>query len=152
MLRNCVIFFHSVPKQALASLQVLTDTDNTSLQFVIFSKDNSTVPEKMFRDIIFLVIVSSKILDRVDVSHEFLQQFNVRNEKTHNQLGLYETEQTEGPCLVTIATNPKEYIEYFHGQCIKKHKGIKKTEKSMDLKSFAERITSLSKIEDYEKK
>ena len=51
--------------------QILTDTDSTSLQFVIFSRDDSTAPEKIFRDIIFLVIVSSKILDRFDVSHEF---------------------------------------------------------------------------------
>ena len=51
--------------------QILTDTESTSLQFVIFSKDNSIVPENFFRDIIFLAIVSSKILDRFDVSHEF---------------------------------------------------------------------------------
>ena len=133
--------------------QILIDTDSTSLQFVIFSKDKSKVPVKMLRDIIFLVIINSKILDRLDVSHEFWQQFNVRDEKMHKQLGLYEIEHMDDPCLVTVVTNPKEYIEYFQSQYINKnHKGIKKSENSMNLKSFAERINSLSEIEDYDKK
>ena len=133
--------------------QILTDMDNTALQFVIFSKEKSKVPEKMFRDILFLVIINSKVLDRFDVSHEFWQQFNVRDEKTHKPLGLYEIEHIDDPCLVTIATNPKEYIEYFQSEYInKEHKGIKKSENSMNLKSFAERINSLSEIENYEKK
>ena len=51
--------------------QSLTDTDSTLLQFVFFSKDESKVPEKMFRNIIFLVIINSKVLERFDVSHEF---------------------------------------------------------------------------------
>ena len=51
------------------------------------------------------------------------------------------------PLLQTL-----EYIEYFESQYInKKHKGIKKSEKSMNLESFAAKINSLSEIEDYEK-
>ena len=87
--------------------QLFTDTDSTSLQFVIFSKNESRVPEKMFRDILFLVIINSKVLDRFDISHEFWQQFNVKDEKTHKQLGLYEIEHIDDPCFVTIATNPR---------------------------------------------
>ena len=61
--------------------QLLTDTDSTSLQFVFFSKDDSKVPEKVFRDIIFLVIINWQVL-RFDVSHEFWEQFGVRKENT----------------------------------------------------------------------
>ena len=68
------------------------DTDSTSLQFVIFSKDESKVLEKTFREILFLVIINSKVLDRFDVLHEFWQQFNVRDEKARKQLGLLEIE------------------------------------------------------------
>ena len=67
--------------------QLLTDTENTSLQFVSFSKDESKVPKKMVRDIIFLVIINSKVLERFDVSHEFWKQFGVRKENTRKQLG-----------------------------------------------------------------
>ena len=131
--------------------QLLTDTDSTSLQFVFFSKDKNRVPAKMFRDIIFLVVINSKVLYRFDVSHEFWEQFGVRKENTRKQLGLYEIQQIDDPCFVTIAANPKEYIEYFENQYInKKHKGIKKSENSMDLESFANSINSLREIEDYE--
>ena len=98
----------------------------------------------MFRDIIFLVIINSPVLERFDVSHEFREQFGVRKENTRKQLGLYEIEHIEDPCFVTIATNPKEYIEYFQSQDInKRHKGE-------NLESFAERIDSLREIEEYE--
>ena len=60
-------------------------------------------------------------------------------------------EHIEDPYFVTIATNTKEYIEYFQSQDInKKHKGIRKSENCMNLESFAERITSLREIEEYE--
>ena len=116
--------------------QILADTDSTSLQFVIFSKDNSKVPEKMFRDILFLVIVKSKVLDRFNVSHEFWRQFNVRDEKTPKQLGLYEIEHIDNPCLVTIATNPKEYIEYFQSQYINKKQRNKEKRKFDKFRVF----------------
>ena len=51
--------------------QILTDTDSTLLQFLFFSKDGSMVPEDVFGDIIFLVIINSKVLERYDVSDEF---------------------------------------------------------------------------------
>ena len=129
--------------------QLLTDADSKSLQFIFFSKDESRVPEKMFRDIIFLVITNSKVLDRFDISHEFWQQFGVRNVNTRKQLGLYEIEHIDDPCFVSIATNPKEYIEYFESEYInKKHKGIKKSENSLNLGYFAERMNSLYEIEE----
>ena len=107
----------------------------------------------MFRDIIFLVIINSKVLERFDVSHEFWEQFGVRKENTRKQLGLYEIEYIEDPCFVTIATNPKEYIEYFQSEYInKKHKEIRKSENCMNLESFAKRITLLREIEEYEDK
>ena len=68
--------------------QTLTDAASESSQFLIFSKDKGKVPEKMFRAILFLVIMNSKVLDRFDVSQEFWQQFNVRDEKVHKQFVL----------------------------------------------------------------
>ena len=103
----------------------------------------------MFRDIIFLVIINSPYY-KFDVLHEFWEQFGVTKENTRKQLGLYETEHIGDPCFVTIATNPKEHIEYFQSQDInKRHKGIRKSENCMNLKSFAKRMDSLREIEEY---
>ena len=133
--------------------QLLTDTGSTSLQLVFFTKENRKVPEDMFRFICFLVIINSKILERFDISDKFWQQFGVRNEKTRKQLGLFNIENIDDPCFITIATKPKEYIEYFKSEHInKKHKGIKKSEKAMNLESFTSRITSLGEIEKQENK
>ena len=40
---------------------VLTDTDSTALQFIIISDPNSDLPEPKFRDIIFEIVVATKI-------------------------------------------------------------------------------------------
>ena len=67
-------------------------------------------------------------------------------------LGLYEVESINDPCLVALATNPKEYLEYFKSQSInKKHKGIKKGAVVMDYENFAERIKLLFHFDTYVK-
>ena len=39
----------------------------------------------------------------------------------------YENEHMDNPCIVTLAVNPKEYLEIFKDRFLnKKHKGIKK--------------------------
>ena len=117
-----------------------------SIDFII-----RRVPEKIIRDIIFLVIINSRVLERFDVSNEFWKQFSIRKENTRKQLGLYEIEHIEDPRFVTVATNPKEYTEYFQSQNInKKHKGIRKSEDFMNLESFAKKIDLLREIEEYE--
>ena len=50
---------------------VLTDTDNTALQFIIISDPNSDLLEPKLRDIIFEIVVATKIYKRFDSSHEF---------------------------------------------------------------------------------
>ena len=67
-------------------------------------------------------------------------------------LGLYEVESVNDPCLVTLAANPKEYLQYFKSQAInKKHKGIKKGAVGMDYKNFAEIIKPLFNFDTYVK-
>lgn len=56
----------------------MTDTDSTALQFIIVSDPNSDVSESKFRDIIFEVIVATKIYKRFDTSQEFWDNFNAR--------------------------------------------------------------------------
>ena len=67
-------------------------------------------------------------------------------------LGLYEIENINDPCFVTLAVNPKEYFEYFKSENVnKKHKGIKKGLVGMDIENFAERIKPLYDFDTYVK-
>ena len=67
-------------------------------------------------------------------------------------LGLYEIENINDPCFVTLAVNPKEYFEYFKSENVnKKHKGIKKGLVGMDIENFAERIKLLYDFDTYDK-
>ena len=66
-------------------------------------------------------------------------------------MSFYEVEHIDDPCYVTLAINPKEYLEFFKSSTLnKKHKGIKKGAKGMDYENYAERIKSLKKFETYE--
>ena len=50
---------------------ILTDTDSTSLKFIFICDQNSDVSDSKFRDVIFEVIVASKMYKRFDTSHEY---------------------------------------------------------------------------------
>ena len=63
---------------------LLTDTDSTSLQLIMISEPSSNFLESKLRDVIFEVIVKTKIYSRFDTSHPFvknLMQENPRERK-----------------------------------------------------------------------
>ena len=60
---------------------VLSDTDSTSLQFIIISDPNSDFPESKIRDVLFEVITKTDIYKCFDSSHPFWKNFNARKEK-----------------------------------------------------------------------
>ena len=62
---------------------LLTDTDSTSLQFIIISDPSSNFLESKLRDIIFEVIVKTKIYNTFDTSHPFLGK--IRCKKTQEK-------------------------------------------------------------------
>ena len=93
--------------------QCLTDTDSTSINFILICDKNSIVDEKNARNIIFEVFVSSKILSRLDLSDAFWEQFGVQNKELKKKVGLFETESINVPNIITISINPKEYMEEF---------------------------------------
>ena len=59
--------------------QNLTDTDNTSLFFIFMYKLSCSINEKTARNKIFEVLTKFKVLNRLDLSDDFWEQFNVRN-------------------------------------------------------------------------
>ena len=94
----------------------MTDTDGTSLQFVIISDPSSTYPECDVRDILFEIFTKSEIYDL------FWQKFEAQKPERQKVLGLYEVEHIDDPCYETLAINPKEYFEYFQNNKLnKKH-------------------------------
>ena len=131
---------------------ILTDTESTSLNFLIISHIGSTFPKSKVGDILFEIFSSTEIRKRFDKSDKFWEQFGVHKPENQKDLGLYEVESINDPCLVTLATNPKEYLEYFRSESInKKHKAIKKGAVGMDYENFAERIKPLFHFDTYVK-
>ena len=81
--------------------------------FVFISDPNSDLSEEKFRDIIFEVIVTSKIYKRFDSSNEIWDIFGARKKSRRKKLGYYEIENISNPCIWTLAVNQKEYLEMF---------------------------------------
>ena len=143
--------FEKYKIEQILCYQVLTDTDSTSIQFIIMSGPDSSYPDNV-QDILFEIFSKTKICKRFDKSNEFWRKFNVHCPQDEKVLGLYEVEHIDGPCYVTLAVNPKEYFEYFKSDtCNKKHKGIKKGYPGMDYENYAERIKPLIHFETYKK-
>ena len=88
-----------------------TDTDSTSLFFNFVCKLSFSINEKTARSIVFKVLTKSKVLNRLDLSDDFWEQFNVQNKSLKKQVGLYEVENINNTNILTIAINPKEYFE-----------------------------------------
>ena len=123
---------------------LLTNTDSTSLQFVIVSDPASTFPECNVRNILFEIFSNTEIYNRFDTSHEFWKLFNVQKPETQKVPGIYEVEHIGDPCYVTLAVNPKEYFEYFESEKVnKKHKGIKKVLLAWILKTTWRELSHL---------
>ena len=88
----------------------------------------------------------SKIFDRLDLSAEFYERFDCRNENLKKQVGFFETEIIDKPNVITIVLNPKEYYGRFidHSNN-KKHKGLKTSTPGMDFDSYCSQLSDLTK-------
>ena len=125
--------------------QNLTYTDSTAMLFVFICDLNSCVSEDKAQNIIFDVTIKSKIFDRLDLSAEFYEQFNCRNEDLRKRVALFEIESIDKPNVITIAVNPKEYYErLFDHSDNKKHKGLKKSTPGMDFDSYSNHLSDLT--------
>ena len=91
-------------------LQNVTDTDSTSLTFIFICYKDCIVKESEACNLIFKIIINSKVFEWLDLADELYEHFGVRNEKLKKQVGLYEVENIDNPTMVTIAINPKGYL------------------------------------------
>ena len=125
--------------------QNLTDTDSPSVFFVFICNLNCSISEDKARDILFEVMLKSKVFDRLDLSAEFYERFNCRNEKLKKNVGLFEIENINNAIVITVGLNPKEYYERFINHWDnKKHKGIKKLTPDMDFDFYSNRLSDLT--------
>ena len=125
--------------------QNLTDTDSTSIFFVFICDLACDVREDEARDIIFEVMLKSKIFNRLDLSHEYFEKFNCRNTDLKKRVGYFEVENIDKANIITIALNPKEYYERFVDTTDnKKHKGLHKSTPGMDFDSYSSRLSDLT--------
>ena len=117
--------------------QNLTDADSNSLFFIFILKLLCSVNKRTTRNIIFEVLTEPKVLNRLDLSNELWEQFNVQNKSLKKLVGLCEVENISNTNILTIAINPKEYFEKYKDFSInKKHKGLKKNKPGMDFEAF----------------
>ena len=132
--------------------QISTDTDSTSIQFIIVSDPSNIYPECDVRDILFEIFSKTEISKRFDKSNKFWERFNIHKPDEQKVFGLYEVENIDDPCYVTLAVNPKEYFEYFKSESVnKKHKGIKKGSIGMEFKNYADRIKPIKEFYKFQK-
>ena len=127
--------------------QNLTDTDSTSIFFFfLFVCDlGCDVGKDDARDIIFKVMLKSKLFDRMDLSHEYYAKFGCRNTNLKTRVGYFEVENIDKANIVTIALNPKEYYERFEDTADnKKHKGLPKSTPGMDFDSYSAGLSDLT--------
>ena len=125
--------------------QNLTDTDSTSIFFVFICDLECHVREDEARDIIFEVMLKSKVFNRLDLSHEYFEKFNCRNTDLKKSVGYFEVENIDKANIITIALNPKEYYERFVNTTDnKKHKSLHKSTPGMDFDSYSSRLSDLT--------
>ena len=60
---------------------------------------------------IFDVLIKSKILERLDLSDNFLERFCVQNKSIKKQVGLYEIENINNANILTIAINRRRGLQ-----------------------------------------
>ena len=118
--------------------QNVTDTDSASVFFVFICDLNCSISEDKAKDILFKVMLKSKVFDCLDLSAEFYERFNCRNKKLKKNVGLFEI-------VITVALNPKEYYQRFINHSDnKKHKGMKKLTPDIDFDSYSNRLSDLT--------
>ena len=134
---------HQVEKCYL--YQNLTETDSTFIFFVFICDLNCSVSEEKAQNIIFEVLLKSKAFDHFDLSAEFYDPFNCRNEKLRKKVGPFEVENIDNANVITIELNPKEYYERFVNYSDnKKNKGIKKLTPDMAFDSYSNCLSDLT--------
>ena len=88
----------------------MTDTDSCLLQFIFVCNSKTTISGKDSCNLIFQVMLQSKLKHRLDTSNDFYDKFDFRNPNLEKRVGLCAVESINNPNIITIAVNPKEFF------------------------------------------
>ena len=117
--------YHQYKVQKCFLYHNLTYTDKTFVFFVFICELGCAVDEGKSKQIIFEVMIKSKIFNRPDLFDDFWDQFGAQDKKLKKQFGLFELEKINKVNIIAIALNPKEYYEKFKDHPDnKKHKRL----------------------------
>ena len=134
---------HKIEKRFL--YQNVTGTNSTHLFLVFIWNLNCQLNEKDSKNVIFEVMINSKIFERLDLSNEFWSQFNKRDTLTEKQVGLHDVEGIDHPNIVTMTVNLKEFIEKYKDNSLNKnHQGLKKETSGMHSEAYTNRVMTLN--------
>ena len=106
--------------------------------FILICKIECFITKNKARDLIFEVLIQSKILERLDLSDNFWKYFGICEDSLKKKVCLYEIVSISNANMITIAVNPKEYFEKFKG-INKKLKVMRKDAPRMKFECFADR-------------
>ena len=79
------------------SYRVLTDNDSTCLKFLIISNIKNNILDKIFREVLFDVIIANDIYGRPDTSHPYWEECNARKQQLQKCLEYCEIESIDNP-------------------------------------------------------
>ena len=85
----------------------LTDVDSCSLSFVFVCNLSWSRSEGKARNLIFEILLHSKLKYRLDTSYKFSNNFNAQNKLLKKKKGLYEIESIDNPNMITTAVNSR---------------------------------------------
>ena len=108
---------------------LMADTNSASLEFIVIAEDNCDCGEWAMRDVLLRIFLENDIHQRLDLSSEFFDQFNMRNEAVRKQVGLCEFQNIEHGLIYAICVNQKEYFELY-GILYETNKNIRESEKA----------------------
>ena len=77
------------PVEKCCLYQNLTDTDSTSLFFVLICNLNCSISEEKARNIKFEIMLKSKVFDWLDLSAEFFNNLIVEMKNWKKELGFW---------------------------------------------------------------
>ena len=81
----------------ISPYSVLTDTDYICVFVIFIYKPECYLPDSQFRDVLFEVIKTNRIVERFDTSDEFWDRYSIRKKSLNKTLGYFSVENSSDP-------------------------------------------------------
>lgn len=68
------------------------------------------------RELVFEIVLNSKIRERLDLFDDFYSKFNAQDKSLKEQVRLYEIEAISNATVITVAVSSKEHLEKYRNK------------------------------------